>query len=87
MCKTFHLNPDTNCLVNFSQMPENSGEIYFYCSQCKKLNQDVFMNGRHNSFFICCANSHYQCLVCNEFFNTSNHDACPLIFSGSIVNL
>ncbi|OMJ80743.1 hypothetical protein SteCoe_18950 [Stentor coeruleus] len=87
-CKTFHINPDTSCLVNYNQMPQGySGEIYFLCSQCKKLGQDVYMTGRHSSYFICCENSHYQCLVCNEAFNNSNHESCPLLFSGKIINI
>ncbi|OMJ66967.1 hypothetical protein SteCoe_36003 [Stentor coeruleus] len=82
ICKTFHVRPGINCFENFSNISQEYETIIFFCKQCKKMNQDVYMLGRHNSYFIYCENLHYQCLVCNKLYNDSNHEVCPFLFSG-----
>lgn len=46
----------------------------------------VFLSrqGRLNNNVICCANNHIQYLVCNESNNLSNHEACLILFSGTL---
>lgn len=80
ICKaTAH--PGISCLKNSYQLEKGFGGAFLTC-YCGD-----YMFFRQNSYFISC-NMHnskdYSCLVCNEPYNSHNHDSCIILFSNAL---
>ena len=65
-------HPGTSCLSQIKSLTSSKSYIC-PCSSKATLSP--------NSYFIHCQNSHLTCIVCSQFYNSSDHEICVFLFT------